>query len=148
MDFGPDVNKYISVKVAFVRDKTILSLAIRAFAWSRYHHCGAVTPDGLFVIESSPVNGVVKTPLSEFNKKYSTIHYAELKCDNEKAFEYLESRIGNKYDWLAVFGLAFRFLGENNNKDYCSELIADASGLFRNNRTSRVTPELLWMISK
>lgn len=136
------------MKVAFVRDNTLLSFLIRAFTWSRYHHCGAVTECGEYIIEASPFIGVAKTPIKVFEAKYKTIHYSNIPCDNKKAFDYLASRMGNKYDWLAVFGIVLKFMGQDRNKDYCSELLANASGVFRKERTSRITPEILWMITK
>lgn len=136
------------MRVAFVRDNTLLSFIIRFFTWSRYHHCGAVSEDGKHIIEASPFIGVAKTPIKEFEAKYKTIDYSNILCDNKKAFEYLESRLGNKYDWLAVFGVVLKFMGQDRDKDYCSELLANASGVFRKERTSRITPEILWMVSR
>lgn len=127
------------MKVAFVKDNAVLSFIIRTLTRSKYHHCGAVTDDGLFVIEAIPFKGVVKTPIDEFERKYTTVHYSTLICNNDKAFKYLDSRIGNGYDWL---------IGKNINKDSCGELIANASGLFRKERTRRISLETLWVISK
>ena len=136
------------MKVAFVKDNTILSLLIRLFIQSKYHHCVAITQCGKYIIEAAPFLGVIKTPIRTLEARYSAIDYGYINCDDKKAFDYLESRIGNKYDWLAVFCLIFKCVAENRKKDHCSELIANATGLFRKERTSRITPEALWMISK
>lgn len=136
------------MRVAFVRNRGVSSALIRLFTWSRYHHCGAVSLDGQFVIESTTKSGVVKTPIKEFIGRYSTVDFATIECDDKKAYEFLNKQIGKKYDYLAIFNLLFRLTRDDINKWICSELLGAASRRFRKGRTSRVTPEILWMISK
>ena len=131
--------------VAFSRDYSISSFAIRLFTWSRWHHCGVVTKDGQHVIEASALKGVIKTPIEEFKKRYRVVKFAELPGDGE---EFSISQIGKKYDWLAIISIVLRLGLNRDDKWFCSELVATASGMFRGGRSSRVTPEHLWMISE
>lgn len=136
------------MKIALVRNRTIGSLLIRLVTWSRWHHGAVVTPDGQFVIESVVKKGVVKTPIQEFRKRYSTIDFFTIDCDDKKAFKFLNAQIGKSYDYSAASSLLFKILPNHEDKWYCFELIAAASGLFRKERNSRVTADILWMISK
>jgi len=135
------------MKIALVRNRTIGSLLIRLVTWSRWHHGGVVTKDGKFVIESVFKHGVVKTPIAEFKARYSTVDFFNINCDDKKAFEFLNAQIGKSYDYFAASSLLFKLLPNHKDKWYCFELIAAASGLFRKERNSRVTADILWMIS-
>lgn len=136
------------MKVVFARSNTVASLLIRLVTWSRWHHGGAVTQDGLYVIEARAKEGVVKTPINDFIKRYDKCEFAEIECDNKKAFEFLNAQLGKKYDWSAASGLLFKLMPNHENKWYCFELMAAASGVFRKERNSRVTADILWMISR
>lgn len=136
------------MRIALVRNKTIGSLLIRLVTWSRWHHGGVITQDGKFVIESRAKQGVVKTPILDFRNRYSTVDFFTIDCDDKKAFEFLNAQIGKSYDWSAASGLLFKLMPNHKDKWYCFELIAAASGLFRKERNSRVTADILWMVSK
>lgn len=136
------------MRVIFARSNTVGSLLIRLVTWSRWHHGGAVTQDGKFVIEARAKQGVVKTPISEFIARYDKCSFITLECDDKKAHEFLNAQIGKSYDWSAASGLLFKLMPNHKDKWYCFELIAAASGLFRKERNSRVTADILWMISK
>lgn len=137
------------MKVIFARSNAPIALLIRLVTWSRWHHCAAITPDGLHVIEAKGGIGVVKTPLGQFKARYKKWDTAEIDCVNEdQAHEFLRMSLGAEYDLRAVFGILFRTGWDRDGAWFCSELVAKATGRFRHNKVSRVTPEHLWMISR
>lgn len=134
--------------VAFAKNKSLVGYIIRFFTWSRWNHCGALTKDGKYVIEATASHGVTKTTVAEFKSRYSTVHFAKIACDADKAQSFLLSQIGKKYDWMAIAALVLRVDFDRNDKWYCFELVAAATQLFRTERGSRITGSDLWAISK
>ena len=136
------------MRVVFARDYSIASFTIRLFTWSRWHHCGVVTKDGQHVIEASALKGVIKTPIDEFKSRYRVVKFTKIPVRNNDSEKFLHDQLGKKYDWLAIISMVLRLGLNRDNKWFCSELVATASGMFRGGRSSRVTPEHLWMISE
>lgn len=135
-----------TVNVIYGRNNLPFSWLIRAFTWSRWSHCGIV--DGDNVIEATAKHGVKVTPIAEFKRRYRSFAIAELPCREQDPISVARQQIGKKYDWSAVFSLVLRTGWNSDDKWFCSELIAHCIGLFRSDRTGRVTPEELWKISK
>jgi uncharacterized protein YycO len=141
------------MKVIFSRNNSLASWLIRLFTWSRWHHCGVVVDrgkQGAYVIEASgSKGGVVRTPLQEFLDSYSVTEIAYLPCADEKAaLDFMEAQVGKGYDWTAIFSFVFKFVKHKEDKWFCSEVIARASQKFRKDKSCRVVPELLWMLTK
>lgn len=132
--------------VAFSRDYTIASFAIRLFTWSRWHHCGVVTKDGQYVIEAKFFKGVVKTPIEEFKKSYRTVKFGKPPVKHKNWEQIAKSKIGNKYDRMAIISIIFRLNRQHSFKNTCSEVTAEIMGTFRKDKAYRVTPEDIWMI--
>jgi uncharacterized protein YycO len=136
------------ITVIFGSNKKPGSLAIRLFCWSRFSHCGLVI-DNTHVIESLAFNGVVLTPIAEFTARYTKLARAEIPCENAKlAIELAHKELGKGYDYWAIPGILFRTGWGSKRKWFCSELLGYVSGLFRENRVNRITPEHIWMISR
>lgn len=136
------------MKVIFARNNSIASILIRLVTWSRWHHCGALTDDGQHIIEATLFNGVVKTPIRDFLKRYKKTSLVEINCNDKFAQEFLNKQVGKCYDIKSVLAILFRVKQKPDNHWYCFELIAAASGLFRDSRVSRITGSDLWAISK
>lgn len=136
-----------TVKVIYGRNNLPFSWAIRLFTWSRWSHCGIIDGTGVNVIEATARRGVIVTPLAEFKRRYKKWSVAELPTIND-AQSLARQEIGKPYDWSAIFGLALRTGWDKPDAWFCSELIAHCVGLFRADRTGRITPEDLWKISK
>ena len=102
--------------VLFTRKKGLFAWAIRAFTWSDYNHCAALTEDKKHVIESTYNNGVAITCIDAFKARYDTVIYTNLECDTTKALDFMRSRIGDKYDTLAILNLVFRLNRHNRSK--------------------------------
>ena len=137
------------MKVIFAKSSRPIPLLIRLFTWSRWHHCAAIMEDGKTVIEASGGKGVIETKLADFVKRYRDWEIAEIDCvDDTAAYEFLRSKLGDGYDIKVIFGIFFRTAWDGRDNWSCSELVAAATGRFREERVSRVTPEHLWMMSK
>lgn len=134
--------------VAFARDDSLVSYLIRLFTWSKWHHCGALTLDKKFVIEATAKNGVVQTPLAEFIARYDEVEFGEIKCNDRKAEKFLLAQLGKKYDWLAIFGMLFRKNWQDDCRWFCFELVAAATGLFDDQKQSKVAANSIYLISK
>lgn len=124
------------------------SLAIRLFCWSRFSHCGLVIDDK-HVIEAVGLKGVVLTPIEEFTARYSKLAFSQVPCESRNlAISQAKKELGKGYDYWAIPGILFRTGWGSGSKWVCSELIAYCSGVFREDRVTRVTPEHIWMISE
>lgn len=138
-----------SVKLIFGKSNTIGSWLIRLSTFSRWSHVGIVTADGNNVIEARAFHGVVVTPIDEFKKRYTSWEIANAPVvDIDQCHTLCRQQIGKKYDWSAIFGFIFRKRIDDTDKWICSELYAYCSGVVRNDRLARFTPEDCWKISK
>lgn len=137
-----------TIKVIFARNNKPISLLIRLVTWSRWSHCAVV--DGNHVIEAKGGCGVVYTSLTDFKKRYTDYAFADMPViDSEReALNRAVREIGKGYDLKALFGILFRTGWECNESWFCSEHVAHSSGIFRSERVSRITPEMVWSVTK
>jgi hypothetical protein len=137
-----------TVRVIFARNKKPISLLIRLVTWSRWSHCAVL--DGEFVIEAKGGCGVVITPLNVFLDRYTDYAFADLPVADSpsNAIERARAELGAPYDLKALFGILFRTGWECDSSWFCSEHLAHTSGIFRAERVSRITPEMIWSVSK
>lgn len=136
------------MKIIFAKNNKPISLLIRLVTWSKWSHCGAITPDGKHVIESKGGCGVIKTPIEKFKERYKKYDIGTVDCDEEYAFRFLEEQLGKDYDLKAIFGILLRTGWDNGHQWFCSEVLAGAINIFRKDSVSRITPEHLWMITR
>ncbi|WP_102794301.1 hypothetical protein [Bowmanella denitrificans] len=129
------------MQVIYCRNHHPLSFLIRAFTWSRWSHCGVVI--GQDVIHATAKHGVIRQSLAEVQRQYPSHEMRFMPGDARTALQYL----GAGYDWGGVFGVRWG-LWNQPDKWFCSELVAQCSGLFNNSRISRVTPEHCYMVSQ
>jgi hypothetical protein len=137
-----------TVRVIFARNNLPISLLIRVVTWSRWSHCAIV--DGDTVIEAKGGCGVVRTSLKDFTERYTDYAFADMPViDTRKAaIQRAAAEIGKPYDLKALFGILFRTGWECGDSWFCSEHVAHASGIFRSERVSRITPEMIWSVTK
>lgn len=132
-----------AVPVIFSRSRSLGSLLLRGFLWSRWSHCGIV--DGDRVVEAVSGRGVIVTPLVEFKARASDWEILDVPTDQPDAVLRAAYRqIGKPYDWAGVMGFAFRRCWQDDDSWFCSELIAWAfakagANLFRTD-VWRITP--------
>ena len=140
------------VQLLFSRTNSIESYAVRMMSWSRWSHVALVHGDA--IVEAVPGVGVRRTSFVEAIRDVSDARIVSLPgIDEERIFELMCSQIGKPYDWGAVFGIALHRDWQNDEKWFCSELIAWAFAkagdpLFREEVIHRITPEHLWMVTK
>lgn len=133
--------------VIFARSPKPISWLIRAFTWSRWSHVGVIMPGGM-VIESKGGKGVHAISLHEFKARYPEWQKATVPCrDRQLALRFLRSQLGKPYDMTAIYSIALRRDWQETDSWFCSELVAYATGLFRQDYIKRITPEDLWRIS-
>lgn len=105
--------------LAFCRGKGFISAFIRWQTWSKYSHVAIVTPEGVY--EATPKEGV---HLRNFWDDTTGIDFFVVPTPPSReraAKEFLESQLGQKYDYWGVL----RFLVRRKSSDtkwFCSEL--------------------------
>lgn len=113
--------------IIYSRSRNLGSVLIRAAAWwEPWAHCGIFTPEGT-VIEARAWQGVVETPLRDFERHASACVAAERACpDPAAAIAWARGHLGKPYDWGAIFGLVFRERWDHGDRWFCSELVEGA----------------------
>lgn len=135
----------------FCNARDPLSLAVRAFTWSRWSHVALV--DGYCVIEASPRDGVTMTETEGLLMRSREFELVDLPCRDPEAVRHAAaSQVGRPYDWSALAGMVLRRDWQEDDAWFCSELIAWAFAqagepLFRSESLVRVTPQHLWMLA-
>ncbi|WGH49879.1 permuted papain-like amidase [Alishewanella phage vB_AspM_Slickus01] len=136
------------ITAVFGSNREIGSLAIKVFTWSRFSHVGVLMPCGK-VLESTFSDGVKLTPLAEFKARYNKIEFANIPCESASlAYERGYAQVDKKYDYLAIIGIFIKRSMQDENKWFCSELVAYMIGIYRQSRVNRVTPEMIYIISR
>ena len=139
------------MEIAFSSSMTPSSIAVRADTFSKWSHCGIVTPDGT-VIEAV-VPRVREVSWGKFLGDNGKVQVSALLCANDaKAIEFARAQIGKPYDIGAIAGLGIHRDWRNPNRWFCSELVtasAEFAGTywFRGEDLWRVTPGNLWMLA-
>lgn len=133
------------MRVVLSRSPTLPSYAIRLHNWSHWHHGGVVVNDDVY--EARAKEGVIKTPLKEYLARYSTNKFIEIPHKGDYQ-ERLRNQLGKGYDWGAIFQFIFRQDWDNEDKWFCFELIAYASGIFNKHYIDRVTANHLLMVAR
>lgn len=138
------------MRVLFCTSKLPGAVLIRAVTWSKWSHVALI--DGDEVIEATwPVVRVA--PLADVIAKHSAHVIVDLPCAcPEFVIEAARSQVGKPYDLTALFGLLMHRDWQEEDRWFCSELVAWAfsqggSPLFRADALHRVTPQLLWMLA-
>lgn len=139
-----------TVSLLFCNARDPLSLAVRAFTWSRWSHVALI--DGYCAIEAQPGEGVVINDTEVVLMRSREFELVELPCRNPEAVRAAAaSQVGKPYDWSTIAGIALRRDWQQEDAWFCSELVAWAFAqagepLFRAECLRRVTPQHLWML--
>jgi hypothetical protein len=130
------------VPVIFGRNWLPFSVLIRVVTISRWSHCGLISDCGLYVYESTFIGGVQRVPIADFKKRYGKTAMGSMYCvSRKKAYEIAQSKLGHRYDLLAVFGILFKTGWGRDNQWLCSEYLAECTQLFRSDKTASISPE-------
>ena len=108
------------VTVQFSASPLYGSYIIRAFTWSDFSHIDVVLPNGKLF------GALAKTGVCEHDfGVYSAVKRFQVEvADEAKLFEILKSQEGKPYDWAGVIGLGLHRNWEDDDKWFCSELMA------------------------
>lgn len=128
-----------------------MSAVIRACTWSNWSHVALI--DGENVIEATAPAGVRRYPvvLAINHAKRGAI--VDLPSRNpQMVIAAAASQIGKPYDYTAILGLGLHRDWQEDDRWFCSELIAwsfaqAGESLFRPEVLLRVTPQHLWMLA-
>ncbi|HJW26438.1 MAG TPA: YiiX/YebB-like N1pC/P60 family cysteine hydrolase [Rhodocyclaceae bacterium] len=138
------------MRVLFCTSRLPGAALIRAVTWSAWSHVALV--DGDQVIEAV-WPAVRVAPLAEVIASHSDHVIADLPCHSpEDVIKAARSQVGKPYDLTALAGLLAHRDWQENDRWFCSELVAWAfsqggSPLFRPEAMHRITPQHLWMLS-
>lgn len=135
------------MRVACYQGTSFQSRLIRWLTRSDYSHVAVVLRDGR-VVEAWDSGVRVVDSLSDQHTPGTLVDVFEftpaLTEEQEAAGErYLLSRVGRKYDWKNVFRFVTKRQGQDNDRDFCSELLANTAQVMGVNLFNR-TPA--WMI--
>jgi uncharacterized protein YycO len=129
-------------KVIFADNNKPASLLIKLFTLSWWSHCAIL--DGDFVIDATLASGVRRIPYREWEEHYTYHEAVNFPCANkDKAIEFARAQVGKSYDWLGILSFIFRKNYEDTSKWFCSELVAEASGIFKTNLIYTLSPQWL-----
>lgn len=101
------------------------SRLIKWFTWSKISHTSAVLYRKNEVIEAWG-GGVVRRSISAGHKPGTVIHIYRIPCtvnQRNKFYNFMESQIGKRYDFLGILSYVTRTKLENKDKVVCSELV-------------------------
>lgn len=140
-----------SVSLLFSTSRHPMSAVIRACTWSSWSHVALI--DGDEVIEATAPAGVRRYPvlLALDHAKQAAI--VDLPCrDSRAVIAAAASQLGKPYDYTAIAGLGLHRYWQEDDRWFCSELVAWAfsqagESLFRADVLRRVTPQHLWMLA-
>lgn len=138
------------MRVLFCTSQLPGAVLIRGVTWSDWSHVALV--DGDDAIEATwPVVRVVS--LAEVIAAHSAHVIVDLPCrDPAAAIAAARAQAGKPYDLTALFGLLMHRDWQEDDRWFCSELVAWAfaqggTPLFRPEAMHRITPQHLWMLS-
>lgn len=135
------------VKIHFCRSKGWAAAIIRVGTMSPFNHV-SIEVDGL-VYEALTRRGVVHRRADLFGAAWSRVETVSVAIpDADSVRLFLKNQIGKPYDWGGVFALPFRANWHNQDKWFCSELVAaalEAGGLNLGVSARRVTPRDLYL---
>ena len=139
-----------SIRLLFSTSHHPMSAVIRACTWSMWSHVALVA--GPCAIEAV-TTGVRKVPVLDAMDRAKRAAVVELPCRDPRAvIAAAESQLGKPYDFTAIVGLGLHRDWQEDDRWFCSELVAWAfekagEPLFRAEVLRRVTPQHLWMLA-
>jgi uncharacterized protein YycO len=131
------------ITLRFTYNPTMYNRAIRFFTWYPYTHVDLVVEAGIF-ISSIPGKGV------HFHTKQAQSElFMELDVDRNLVMDYMRSQLGKPYDWQGICAMPFRRDWQEDDKWFCSELVAAAINKAKptfSEKEFRITPRDIAMV--
>jgi uncharacterized protein YycO len=137
--------------VYFCRGKNLAAEAIKFATFSQFSHVAIMVNHHVY--EATFEHGVTRSTFAQFDKRYPD-HESVIVDDQNKdiAETWLNRQVGKPYDFSALAALPFRKNWQNDEKWFCSELVACAlmkAGVLKTTiKTSRITQRDLWYARK
>jgi uncharacterized protein YycO len=143
------------ITLAFSRDSTLATWAIRRGTWSAWSHVGIVVPNTYgpdWVIEARMKYGVRRISLDQFMHDASKCGLKDIEVpDPDAGYRFAYEQIGKPYDIWGVIGLGLNREWDHDDKWWCSELAEaaiKAAGRIRfTDDVKRLSPEHVWMVA-
>lgn len=136
------------VKLIFSTSDDLVSRAIRLYTWGDWSHVGVLLPDNTVIDSTLTYKGVSQRSLEQFQSEDSKWEIIEHQGLSEELIGFMKQQIGKPYDFTGILGLPFRKDWENDDRWFCSELIAwaakQAGTPIINKDAWRVTPQDLY----
>lgn len=106
------------------------SLAIQGFTGSDVSHVGILLPDNEGVLESVGGKGVSIATVDEFKRRYRRVFTGDYPSfySPEEAIARARTKLGQQYDYPAIFGIVSRTGWNHDGKWICSELLGWSTG--------------------
>ena len=107
------------ITLQFSTTRHITSRVISGFTWSWASHVDFVLPDGKLLGALANHGGV------KIHDQLETSRIERFIVDApDTVLEFAKTQVGKPYDWAGIFGLTFRRNWEEDDKWFCSELVA------------------------
>lgn len=87
---------------------------------------------------SSPMDGGVRNAIINLHPDRWDVYTVEGALDNGKLHEWFSQHRGKKYDWFGALGVKFKIFKQDNNKWFCSEIVASYFQMKRPHRQSPI----------
>ena len=137
----------MNAQIVFMDSDNLFAKAIKAVTWSDWSHVGIMF-GGDLVDSRYKDGGVTLTDYLTRVSQYKRIQILEVPIPAAKVWPYVTSQIGKPYDVSAVLGIPFRRDWQEDDKWFCSELVAWAFGAAGHpliyKQHGRVTPQDLY----
>jgi uncharacterized protein YycO len=137
------------IELNFVNGTGLVSDFIEFWTWGDWSHVDIKTPTGWLGARSN--GGVQIRPWNYCQVKSQETRTITLPPEQELIImNWFTSQIGKPYDYLAIAGMPFRKDWRNEDRWFCSELIAAGfqqtnTPLLNTNHLNRVTPRDLYL---
>jgi len=138
-----------TIRIAYSTGVFPIGPLVKLFTWSKWSHVVLLTDENTG-IEATVLNGVQEVSFEYILNDSKELFIVEYEVVDSKAIiEAARSQIGKKYDFTALIGILFHHDWADEDKWFCSELVAfsfmkGGSPLFRKDSVNRITPEDLW----
>lgn len=135
-------------RIFFSDSDLIGARVIRLVTWSDVSHCGLIDDDDNVIDSRLAAGGVTQYKLSELQHRYPRLIVKDIPQLPNAVFELAKTQIGKPYDWTALVGMGFHRNWQQDDRWFCSELVAWAcaqAGVPLINKVSwRITPQDLF----
>lgn len=133
------------IKLFFSDNHLPVSYAIKLLTWSEYSHVGFILNDNVVLDSTFTAGGVKIRSFDEIKKHSSRILIREYPRISSDSINWAKSQIGKPYDFTAIIGIPFRRNWQEEDRWFCSELVAwaceKAGTPIVNKEKWRVTPQ-------